>query len=147
MQRVDFHVLAGAEPRERLKYACRVVEKAYLAEQRVLVWFDSPAELAAFDELLWNFADRSFVPHEVLAAEPDWEEAPVWLGSTRAVQSDCDVLVNLAAVVPPAAAQAQRVIEIIDADEERRRSGRARFRAYRELGVEPATHTIGAAAP
>jgi DNA polymerase-3 subunit chi len=147
VQRVDFHVLAGAEPRERLKYACRVVEKAYLADQRVLVWLDTPADLAAFDELLWNFGDRSFVPHEILATEPDWEEAPVWLGGARPVQSDCDVLLNLAAAVPPAAERAQRVIEIIDADEERRRLGRARFRAYRERGVEPATHTIGAGAP
>jgi DNA polymerase-3 subunit chi len=147
VQRVDFHVLAGAEPRERLRYACRVVEKAYLAEQRVLVWLDTPEELAGFDELLWSFGDRSFVPHEILAAEPDWDEAPVWLGNGRPVASDCDVLVNLAAAVPPAAERAQRVIEVVDADAERRRAGRARFRVYRERGVEPATHTIGAVGP
>jgi DNA polymerase-3 subunit chi len=147
VERVDFHVLSGGEPRERLKYACRVVEKAYLGDQRVLVWLDTPAELAEFDELLWNFADRSFVPHEVLATEPDWDEAPVWLGGTRPTQSDCDVLVNLAVSVPAAAERARRVIEIIDADADRRRLGRERFRAYRARGIEPATHTIGGAAP
>jgi DNA polymerase-3 subunit chi len=147
VQRVDFHVLSGADPRERLKHACRVVEKAYLADQRVLVWFDTPAELAAFDELLWNFGDRSFVPHETLATGPDWEEAPVWLGSAPRAAADCDLLVNLASAVPPAAQLAPRVIEVIDADEERRRSGRTRFRAYRERGVEPATHTIGGGDP
>ncbi|MCC7463532.1 MAG: DNA polymerase III subunit chi [Gammaproteobacteria bacterium] len=146
MQRVDFHVLAGADARERLRYACRVVEKACLAEQRVLVWFDSDEELAAFDELLWSFGDRSFVPHEVLAATPDWDEAPAWLGGPRASAAGSDVLLNLAATVPEAAAQAGRVIEIIDADAERRRSGRERFRAYRERGIEPVTHTIGGAA-
>jgi DNA polymerase-3 subunit chi len=144
--RVDFHVLSGAEARERLRYACRVVEKAYLADQRVLVWCDSPEELAAFDELLWNFGDRSFVPHEVLAQAPDWEEAPVWLGEPRAPATDCDVLLNLASTVPVAAAQAQRVIDIVDGDAARRRSGRERFRTWRERGVEPSTHTIGAGA-
>jgi DNA polymerase-3 subunit chi len=147
VRRVDFHVLSGTEARERLRYACRVVEKAYLAEQRVLVWFESAEDLAAFDELLWNFGDRSFVPHEVLAAAPDWEEAPVWLGGPRAPAAACDVLVNLATGVPAAAGQAERVIEIVDADAERRRAGRERFRAYREGGVEPVTHGVGGTAP
>ena len=146
MQRVDFHVLPGSDARERLRHACRVVEKACLADQRVLVWFDVDEELAAFDELLWNFGDRSFVPHEVLAAAPDWDEAPVWLAGPRAAGAECDVLVNLAAAVPAATAQAQRVIEIVDADAGRRQAGRERFRVYRERGVEPATHTIGGTA-
>jgi DNA polymerase-3 subunit chi len=145
VQRVDFHVLAGADARERLRYACRVVEKACLAEQRVLVWFDSREELAAFDDLLWNFGDRSFVPHEVLAGAPDWDEAPVWLGGPHAPAADCDVLLNLAGAVPAAAEQAERVIEVVDAEDGRRRAGRERFRAYRERGVEPVTHTIGGA--
>ncbi len=145
MQRVDFHVLPGADARERLRYACRVVEKACLAEQRVLVCFDSDAELAAFDELLWNFGDRSFVPHEVLAGAPEWDEAPVWLAGPRAAAAGSDVLLNLATAVPPAAAEAQRIIEIIDADAGRRGAGRERFRLYRERGVEPVTHTIGGA--
>ncbi|MFO1399899.1 MAG: DNA polymerase III subunit chi [Steroidobacteraceae bacterium] len=144
MQRVDFHVLGGADARERLRYACRVVEKACLAEQRVLAWFDTDEELAAFDELLWSFGDRSFVPHEVLDGAPDWDAAPAWLGGPRAAAAECDVLLNLASTVPAAAAQAQRVIEIVDADEARRRAGRERFRLWRERGVEPATHTIGA---
>ena len=146
MQRVDFHVLPSAETRERLHYACRVVEKAYLAGQRVLVWFDGVVDLQTFDEMLWTYSAGSFVPHEVLAGEPDWEDAPVWLGAAHPAPSACDVLINLAAAIPPAADRAQRVIEIIDADDGRRQAGRARFRGYRERGVEPVTHTIGAAA-
>ena len=145
MLRVDFHVLSSADARERLRYGCRVVEKACLAEQRVLVCCDSSEELAAFDELLWNFADRSFVPHEVLTTAPDWNEVPVWLAGPRAPAVDCDVLLNLAGAVPAAAEHAQRVIEVIDADAERRRAGRERFRAYRERGIEPVSHTIGGA--
>jgi DNA polymerase-3 subunit chi len=147
VQRVDFHVLPGTEARERLKYACRVVETAYLAGQRVLVWFDEPAELSTFDTLLWTFADRSFVPHEVLAGEPDWDEAPVWLGSAQPPQGDCDVLVNLAATVPAVARHAARVIEIIDGNEACRSAGRTRFRSYRDRGTEPVTHTIGGPTP
>jgi DNA polymerase IIIc chi subunit len=34
------------------------------------------------------------------------------------------------------------VIEVIDADPERRSSGRTRFRAYRERGLTPTTHDM-----
>ena len=51
---------------------------------------------------------------------------------------------NLAAGVPAGAAEANRVVEIIDADEGRRRAGRVRFRQYRERGLEPETRTVGA---
>jgi len=47
--------------------------------------------------------------------------------------------------VPPAAQAATRVIEIIDADPARRQAGRERFKQYRALGIEPATHNIGGA--
>jgi DNA polymerase IIIc chi subunit len=66
-QRVDFYVLPGTEERARLKLACRIAEQAYLAGQRVFVWLDEPASCERFDELLWTFADRSFVPHELYA--------------------------------------------------------------------------------
>ena len=45
---------------------------------------------------------------------------------------------------PAAAAHAARIVEIIDADEARRRAGRNRFRHYREQGLTPETHNIAA---
>ena len=54
MQRVDFYILDSADARERLKFACRVIEKAFEAEQRVLVCFDSDADAGSFDDLLWT---------------------------------------------------------------------------------------------
>ena len=54
-----------------------------------------------------------------------------------------DVLINLATQVPPVAGKATRVIEIIDGEPARRAAGRARFKKYRELGIEPTTHNIG----
>jgi DNA polymerase-3 subunit chi len=53
-----------------------------------------------------------------------------------------DVLVNLAADVPPCAGVAQRVAEFIDGDPARRQAGRTRFRAYKERGLQPATHNL-----
>jgi hypothetical protein len=68
---------AGADVRLRL--ACRIAEKAYLSEQKVVVLLDDADALRRFDELLWTFGDGSFVPHDSVAAAGSPCEAPVAL--------------------------------------------------------------------
>ena len=138
---VDFYVLDEVSPRARLRTACRFVEKAYLAGQTVLVWHTEPEELREFDDLLWTFSDGSFVPHEALTAS-GFEAAPVLLSAGTPPPGAFDVLVNLAADIPPCADSAQRVAEFLDGDPGRRQAGRARFRAYKERGLQPATHNL-----
>ncbi|HET9108054.1 MAG TPA: DNA polymerase III subunit chi [Steroidobacteraceae bacterium] len=137
--RVDFYVMEGTAA-ARLRVACRLAEKAYLASQRTLIWHTDRAELEALDELLWIFADGSFVPHEWLTSNQ--AQAPVLLSAGSPPEAAFDFVINLAADPPPFLPLARRIAEIIDGDEERRRAGRARFKAYRELGIQPATHTL-----
>ena len=145
MQRADFYVLEGSDSRQRWRFACLEIEKAFLAEERVLVWLDNDTEVAAFDDLLWTFADRSFIPHEPLGPESDWQETPVLLSATREPSEPPQVIVNLATATPPGLERAARVVEIVDGDAARRRAGRDRFKHYRTIGIEPATHKLGAA--
>lgn len=139
--RADFYVFAAPAPEARLRLGCRLAEKAYLAGMRVLVWHRERAELERFDGLLWTFADTSFVPHEWLGAPGG---APVQLGAGEAPGGAIEVLINLdsAPEPPPCAPQAARIAEIIDGEPARRSAGRARFRAYRQLGCELLTHTL-----
>jgi len=141
MARVDFYVIGEASARARLRTACRVVEKAYLAGQTVLVWHTEMEELREFDELLWTFGDGSFVPHEPLTAA-GFEVAPVLLSLGTPPPGPVGVLVNLAPEVPACVDIAQRVAEFIDGDPARRQAGRARFRAYKERGLQPTTHNL-----
>ncbi len=143
-QRVDFYVLAGEDARARLKFACRLAEQAALAGQRVFAWTDEAAELERFDDLLWTFGDRSFVPHEFYRDGQQWEDTPVLLGSGALPAQPYDLLLNLGAVVPAGSAPAARVVEIIDGDAARRAAGRLRFRAYRAAGLRPETHDVAA---
>ena len=96
--RADFYVLAQPAPEARLRLACRVAEKAYLAGQSVVVWHGDRAELERFDALLWTFADTSFVPHEWLG---DAGEAPVRLSADEAPAGAVGVLINLATAPQP----------------------------------------------
>lgn len=147
--RVDFYVLEAASAAARLKLACRLAEKAYLSGQTALIWHTDPEELKTFDELLWTFMDGSFVPHDMLGArtsassvEPAGDAAPVLLSAGQVPAREFDILVNLAPDVPSCLSHTRRVAEIIDGEDSRRRAGRVRFKAYRELGVQPTTHNI-----
>jgi len=143
---VDFYVLAGSDPANRLRFACRLVEKAWLKRHRVRVQFDAGGELEAFDQMLWTFSDRSFVPHRRAGAADD-APAPalppvVIADGDDADPADGDVLVNLASVAPASPDAWARIAEIVDADGGRRNLGRERYRAYRERGLAPATHEM-----
>ncbi|MDB6041462.1 MAG: polymerase chi subunit HolC [Gammaproteobacteria bacterium] len=140
--RVDFYILEGPSAAARLKLACKLAEKAYLSSQSVLVWHTDPTELKAFDDMLWTFSDGSFIPHEPLTATVAPHDAPVLLSAGTPPSANVDIIINLAPDLPPCLSHTRRVAEIIDGDEARRRAGRARFKAYRELGVQPASHNI-----
>jgi DNA polymerase III subunit chi len=144
--RVDFYVLAGSDHAARLRFACRLAEKAWMQRHRVRVQFDPGDELEAFDQMLWTFSDRSFVPHR-RAGAPDDAPAPapppvVIADTAQGDPADGDLIINLAAGVPPAFEEWTRVAEVVDSDAGCRQRGRERFRAYRERGIEPATHEM-----
>jgi DNA polymerase III subunit chi len=140
--RVDFYVLEEASAAGRLKLACRLAEKAYLTAQVALVWHTDPRELKDFDDLLWTFMDGSFVPHEMLAAGASVQDSPILLSAGTPPPQTVDIIINLAPDVPSCLGQTRRVAEIIDGDDARRRAGRARFKAYRDLGIQPASHNV-----
>ncbi|HEX4376477.1 MAG TPA: DNA polymerase III subunit chi [Steroidobacteraceae bacterium] len=144
MPRVSFYLSGGTEERLRLKIACRLAEQAYLSGQKILVSMQDPSQLQRFDDLLWTFADRSFVPHEPYREDAQWQDTPVLLGCDTQPQRSFDLLINLTDAMPPAVPLANQVAEIIDGDDARRKAGRARFRQYRDQGMTLETHDIAA---
>ncbi len=139
---VTFYVIEGGAHGSRLQLACRLTEKAYRAGHEVLIWDTDAGELGVLDELLWSFGDdRTFIPHELLAADGP-TEAPVRLSAGREPAGPIGVLINLAPQIPPCVGRATRVLEIIDSDPTRRESGRARFKAYRDQGLKPVSHQV-----
>jgi DNA polymerase-3 subunit chi len=140
--RVDFYLLAEPQPTARLRFACRLAEKAWHLDNRVHLRAGSAAEAAMLDELLWTFRQGSFVPHE-LVAEGAPAESPVTIGHGPAPPPPGDLLINLTASVPEFEGGFARVAEIVDGSEEGRRLARERYRDYRERGREAATHNIG----
>lgn len=141
-QRVDFYVSNEAGAEVRLRLACRITEKAYLAKQKVVVLLGAD-DLKRFDELLWTFGDGSFVPHDAVnAASPDCD-APVALTTGPLPPNHTDVLINLGDTLPGSIETFARIAEFLDARPEVRAAGRERFKAYRARALEPQTHNVG----
>jgi len=142
-ERVDFYVLKSAAAKQRWAFACRLTEKAYLKDLKIVIVNDTLADAKALDELLWTFNERSFIPHQICLDEQSVDPAtPVHLTVESTALPAADLLVNLAHRLPAQLQRYARIAEIIDADEERRRLGRERFKAYRDLKFTLETHQI-----
>jgi DNA polymerase III subunit chi len=142
-ERVDFYVLKSAAAKQRWSFACRLTEKAYLKDLRIVIVNDTLADAQTLDDLLWTFNERSFIPHKVCPDEQSMDPAArVHLTVSTAAHCAADLLVNLAARLPDQWERYPRIAEIIDADEERRRLGRERFKTYRDFKVALETHQL-----
>ena len=138
--RVSFYLLESADARARLLFACRLAEKAWHLGNRVHARTPDAEASRELDELLWTFRQGSFVPHAVLPVTEE-DIPPVTIGDGTDAPA-ADLLINLAGDAPADCANWPRIAEIIDATAEGRERGRQRFRAYRQLGLDPETHTV-----
>ena len=141
LPRVDFYVSEQAGADARLRLACRIAEKAYLAKQSVVVLFDDAEAQRRFDDLLWTFGEFAFVPHDTVTTQ-DVCESPVALTLGALPADHTDVLINLGSAVPPVFEKFARVAEFLDGRPEVRAAGRERFKVYRGKSIEPQTHNV-----
>lgn len=145
MTRIDF---AFGAP-DRLRMACQVVRKRYLAGQRLVVYCKEGSRLTAFDRMLWAFDDTSFVPH-VLANDPLAAETPVVLTAGdpgQAMQPSADGqaqlwLLNLDDDCPPGFDAFERLLEIVSDDPDDKQAARQRWRTYVGAGHTPQSHDL-----
>jgi DNA polymerase-3 subunit chi len=128
MTRIDFHSNVG----DSLLYACRLIRKAYQANQPTIVLAE-PARLRALDEQLWTFSPLDFVPH-CMAGTPLAAQTPIVLTSTLDDVPHHQVLLNLGAAVPAQFARFERLLEVVGNAHEELVAGRERYRFYRDRG-------------
>ena len=144
MTRVDFYVLPDGADDGPLPTACRLCEKAAGAGKRVHVHAPDEDVAREFDRLLWVYKQGGFIGHERLGASRDADLAAVLIGGDEPLPSHCDVLMNLGAQVPPFFDRFERVLEVVAGDAAAKARSRERFKFYRDRGLAPETHRLGA---
>lgn len=141
--RVDF---AFGAP-NRLRTACQVVRKHYLAGRRLIIYHSDPRSLQRFDRLLWGFEPDAFVPH-VAVDHPLAAQTPILLVSQnpqphpQAIPGDAWLL-NLDNQCPQTASSFQRVLEIVSEQELDKQNARHRWRQYQQWQYDVRGHQIG----
>lgn len=140
--RVDF---AFGAP-NRLRTACQVVRKHYLAGRKLIIYHSDPRSLQRFDRMLWGFEPDAFVPH-VLVDHPLAAQTPILLSSQDPLPHHQALpnqawLLNLDSHCPPSASHFQRILEIVSEQEQDKQAARQRWRQYQQWQYDVRAHQI-----
>jgi len=141
--KVDFHTGVA----DKLDHACRLLRKSQAAGAQVVVSGDR-ALLDRLDAALWTFDALSFVPHVRLRAQARTGAAhgrtSLWLADEPLCALHRSVLVNLGPDMAHGWQEFERVIEVVQADDDDSAHGRRRWRHYAgHAGVELSNHARG----
>ena len=134
MTDIDFYILSAQEPQQRVDFACRLVEKSNRSRCKVYIHLDNDAEAKAFDELLWNYRENSFIPHGLVGSDDLEENCPVYIGSGDQQAPHFDVLLNLATEIPATFARHKRLLEIVIQQDAVLAATRLHYKFYKERG-------------
>ena len=124
----------------RENFACVRAAEARKEGREIHIHARSPEEAAILDDLLWTFRDISFLPHCMVDGDGPRNE-PITIGWQERTPGG-EVLINLAAEVPAFAESFAHILEPVPGDPELRREARARFRRYRDMGLDPKSHEV-----
>ncbi len=141
MPRIDFYTLEPDSPGDRCRLTCRLVERAYAEQQRVLIHCPDPELARHLDRLLWTFRQDSFIPHG-LVGQTDPLLTPVLISLDGNPPDPDRVLINLALEVPGFVGRCEQVWEPVDQEPAVRAAGRERFRLYRTQGYVLEHHPV-----
>lgn len=136
MENILFYVINRGH-RDRI--VCQIAEKAVQQGHRVHIRVPDLQAAQSLDTQLWTFRDQSFLPHCIGESPSPHVRVTIhdaWMPTER------DVLINLAEDIADDYATFTRVAEVVGPDDDSKRQGRARFRQYREQGLEPQLHEI-----
>jgi DNA polymerase-3 subunit chi len=136
--RADFYMIAGkpAFVAQPLLLVCKLAEKAVQTGQPCLIFCESSAQADFLDDLLWEFDDDAFIPHQIVGLEDDEDQAdtPVLIVPPGVETGMRPLVINLRHTLP--ANGYQRVLEIVPADDSAREPARQRWLEYKKLGHE-----------
>lgn len=141
MTRIDFYILQPAARGNRYTLACRLAEKAWLQQHRVLISVTNDEELRHMDRLLWTWREQSFIPHGLLG-KVEARFNPILISAGEDPAQEHDVLINLRSEIPEYFSRFERVAECVDQDEAQKAASRERYKFYRDHGYPLNSHQI-----
>ena len=135
MARADFYLIAKPRFLEKpLLLVCELARKANDSGQPLLILVSSAVQAEVLDELLWEFDPDAYIPHQIAGTDEDDDITPVLIVPPEMQPPMRPLLINLRN--EPATGDFTRVLEVVPADAAAREPLRARWKAYKERGLE-----------
>ena len=131
MTKVDFYTGSS----DKLRTACQLSHKAMQNGLRVLLHTPDETITETLDKLLWHYPATAFIPH-CRSDDAAANEMPVVLGHQQETFPHSELLISLHTTCLPFFSRFERVIEIVSDNEEDARTGRERYKFYKDRGYE-----------
>ena len=144
MTRVTFYLLADDHPLSPEQFACRLIDKAWRSGLPMHIHTDNEERCQFLDQLLWSWREDSFLPHAIINNDGSDQHCPITLGFTQPTIIQKPLLINLSPEVPTFFRDFSRVCEVVVQHPDQKAISRAKFRSYRQAGIEPEVHTMKA---
>lgn len=134
MPRADFYLIQKERFREEpLLLVCELARKAHDANLWTLVLARDAEQAERLDELLWEFDEDAYIPHQ-LAGDDEDELAPVLIAAPETDTPMRALVINLRD--EPVNGSFDRVLEVVPADDSARGPLRERWKQYQARGLE-----------
>ncbi len=114
------------------KTVANLINKIYESSLQVVLLLESPEQLNTYNNLLWRFSQKSFIPHGS-SQEGFASEQPVWLTTKIENPNNSDIIVSLANVIVDNDAPFKKILEVFNGkDHDKVHNARIRWKHYKE---------------
>ena len=139
MTRISFYISRNSATTSRLSILFRIVEKAYFNGHHIFITSDNENEAKKIDAELWSFKANRFIPHGFAGTR---EGKIIGIGCNQEPDEHSGVLINLQKSIPPFFSRFERLIEIVESNDEDLARGRANWIYYKDRGYPLDKHEI-----
>ncbi|MDD7805218.1 MAG: DNA polymerase III subunit chi [Endozoicomonas sp. (ex Botrylloides leachii)] len=141
MPKIIFYILkSGGSSVEYI--ACRLVAKAWREGHAVQIYTPSIEISQQLDTLLWSWQEDSFIPHAIITDQTSAQLPPVIISSEPPDKRLDSILINMTPATIANVMHCRHICEIVTEEAEGRALSRAKFRNYRQKGIQPTTYWL-----
>lgn len=142
MTHIDFYILSSSDENARMAFVSKLAEKIFLARRQLVIATEDDTASQFVSQHLWSDRPESFLAHDLGENFQHPSEAIVI--THQQPHSHChDVLINLTeGVLENHFSRFQRLVEVVNQNEDVLARSRKTFQFYRERGYPIKSHKL-----
>jgi len=123
---------------ERARLLCQLAEEQHALGKKVVIRVQDENQAVSLDRFMWTWDKGAFLPHAFHNGSVDCLDEPIVISVREANPNAASVLIMGEPCSPDYLKKFELVIDFAEVfDPQRAELSRARFRHYKELGLDP----------